>query len=131
MSVTFPVSNKACSKQRKNALKTRELFLQTASGMKKAPPKRGFTWPGLALFGGDIERERVDLMEEVHVLHENGIRHGDSGGRVVEYALDAGIHKLGGGALGAFRRNSDDAYLDAESGHFIHKGLGALHFKAV
>ena len=83
------------------------------------------------LLRGDVERQRVNLMEEVDVLHEHMIRHSDAGGRVVENTLDAGIHKLGGRALRTFRRNGDDAYLDAEFGHLFHERLGAVDFQTV
>ena len=59
------------------------------------------------------------------------IRHGDACGGVVQNTLDAGIHKLRGRALGAFRRNGDDADFNAQFGHLFHKGLGAVHFQAV
>ena len=59
------------------------------------------------------------------------IGHRDAGGGIVQNALDAGVHKLGGRALCAFRRNGDDADFNAQFGHLFHERLGAVDFQPV
>ena len=62
----------------------------------------------------DIEREFVEVVEEIHVFDKNLVRNVDAGARKVEDAAHARVKQVIGGALRSFRRRGDDPDFNIE-----------------
>ena len=78
-----------------------------------------------------IESQRVEMVEEVDILHVDVFRHLDASRGKVENGGDACIHQMGGRTLGAFRGRRDNADFNVVFGNDGWHVLGAVHFKSV